>query len=74
MIQIFSKPDCIQCEQTKKFFDNNNVEYEVFDISVDTDAYDYVVSLGYSSAPVVIAEKTEFSGFQPDLLKTLISE
>ncbi|CAM5346563.1 Glutaredoxin-like protein NrdH OS=Tsukamurella paurometabola (strain ATCC 8368 / DSM / CCUG 35730 / CIP 100753 / JCM 10117 / KCTC 9821 / NBRC 16120 / NCIMB 702349 / NCTC 13040) OX=521096 GN=Tpau_4274 PE=4 SV=1 [Tsukamurella paurometabola] len=42
------------------------------DVSEDTDARDYVMSLGYLQAPVVVVETAttdHWSGFRPDKLR-----
>lgn len=40
-------------------------------ITEDATARDYVMSLGYLQAPVVVTGDTHFSGFRPDRLKAL---
>ncbi len=41
------------------------------DITVDTEARDYVMALGYLQAPVVVAGSEHWSGFRPDRIKAL---
>ena len=38
------------------------------------EARDYVMSLGYSSAPVVVSGETHWSGFRPDSIKALADQ
>jgi len=57
---------------TKKMLDRKDIAYDVVDVSVDTEALEYVRSLGYSSAPVVVAGDEHWSGFRPDKLDTLL--
>lgn len=48
------------------------IAYEKVDISIDSEARDYVMSLGYLQAPVVYAGPNDhFSGFRPDRIKQL---
>ncbi|MDP0400512.1 glutaredoxin domain-containing protein [Tsukamurella strandjordii] len=48
------------------------IEYTSVDISVDADARDYVLALGYLQAPVVVIDGGDhWSGFRPDRIKTL---
>jgi glutaredoxin-like protein NrdH len=47
------------------------ISYQVVDITEDATARDYVMSLGYLQAPVVVTGDTHFSGFRPDRLKAL---
>lgn len=40
-------------------------------MSQDADAFEYVQSLGYQAAPVVVAGDEHWSGFQPDRIAAL---
>lgn len=73
MITIFSKPSCVQCDQTKKFLDKNNLEYRVFDVSQDKGALLIVSGMGFKSVPVVVTDDEVWAGYQADKLKALIS-
>ena len=33
MLKIYSKPNCIQCEMTKKWLDQNKIPYDTVDVS-----------------------------------------
>lgn len=69
---IYSKPNCMQCQFTKKYLESRGVPFEVKDIEQDTNAIEEVKQLGFSSLPVVIAEGIEaFNGFRPELLNRL---
>lgn len=68
---VYSKPQCVQCNATYKALDKSGVEYSVIDISADDEAREYVLSLGYLQAPVVVAGSTHWSGFRPDRIKQL---
>lgn len=72
MTVVYTKPNCVQCEQTKKMLDKNGVEYTTVDITQDQEAYDKVVSMGFMSAPVVISGVRSWSGFKPDLINSLV--
>ncbi len=47
------------------------VHYQTIDITIDAEARDYVMALGYLQAPVVVAEDTHWGGFRPDRIKAL---
>ena len=70
-ITLYTKPACVQCNATKKALDRAGLEYELVDISLDDDARDYVMALGYVQAPVVEAHGEHWSGFRPDRIKAL---
>lgn len=66
MTTVYTKPACIQCEQTKKLLDKNGVEYTTVDITQDQEAFDKIVAMGFAAAPVVISGDLSWAGFQPD--------
>ena len=72
-ITVYTKPSCVACNQTKKTLDRLELEYEIIDITLDSQAYDKVVALGFQSAPVVIAGDNAWAGFQPEKLKALVA-
>ena len=72
-ITLYTKPACVQCNATKKALDRAGLEYSTVDISMDDEARDYVMALGYVQAPVVEANGEHWSGFRPDRIKALSS-
>ncbi len=71
-ITVYTKPSCVQCNATYKALDKHGVEYATVDISEDSEAREYVMSLGYLQAPVVVVDpETHWSGFRPDAIKAL---
>lgn len=70
-ITVYSKPSCVQCNATYRALDKIGAEYLVVDISEDSDARDYVMSLGHLQAPVVVVDGDHWSGYRPDRLKAL---
>ncbi|KDE96926.1 glutaredoxin [Mycolicibacterium aromaticivorans JS19b1 = JCM 16368] len=71
-VTVYTKPACVQCNAVFKMLDKEGISYEKIDLTVDDEARDYVMSLGYLQAPVVYAGPNEhFSGFRPDRLKAL---
>lgn len=70
-VTVYTKPACVQCNATYKALDKQGVDYNIVDISLDSDARDYVMALGYLQAPVVVADGEHWSGFRPDRIKAL---
>lgn len=68
---IYTLPDCIQCDMTKKYFTKYDMEFDSVDISTDEKANELVQSLGYKQAPVVVSDKFHWSGFRPDKINAL---
>ena len=70
-ITVYTKPACVQCNATYKALEKQGVAYEKVDITLDTQARDYVMALGYLQAPVVITDEDHWSGFRPDKINEL---
>lgn len=73
-VTVYSKPACVQCTATKRALDSKSIRYEEIDLTTSDAALEYVTEdLGYSQAPVVVADDhNHWSGFRPDLISTLI--
>lgn len=72
-ITLYTKPNCVQCNATYKALNKEGVAYTIVDISVEDSAREYVMSLGYLQAPVVVAGSEHWSGFRPERIKALAS-
>jgi glutaredoxin-like protein NrdH len=70
-ITVYTKPACVQCSATYKALDRQGIAYDTVDITLDPEARDYVMALGYLQAPVVVAGNEHWSGFRPDRIKAL---
>ena len=70
-ITVYTKPSCVQCNATKRALAQARLEYEEVDLTEDADALEWVKTLGYQSAPVVLAGEDHWSGFRPDKIKAL---
>lgn len=70
-VTVYTKPACVQCNATYRALDRQGIAYRTVDITADIEARDYVMALGYTQAPVVIAGAAHWSGFRPDRIKSL---
>ncbi|MBF6625725.1 glutaredoxin-like protein NrdH [Aerococcaceae bacterium zg-BR9] len=71
-VTVYSKPNCMQCSFTKKFLDDNAIDYTMIDVYEDDTALTKVKELGFQSLPVVVIDGEEpFFGFRPDRLESL---
>jgi glutaredoxin-like protein NrdH len=70
-VTVFTKANCVQCEATKRHLDKIDVAYDIVDITNDIAALDRLISLGYRSAPVVLADNDSWSGYIPEKLDKL---
>ena len=79
-ITVYTKPVCVQCNQTKKTLDKMGLTYDTIDVTEDETAYEYVVKLGYRAAPVVVVSDSSgnllkhWSGFNPEKINALKKE
>jgi glutaredoxin-like protein NrdH len=71
MVTIYTKPQCVQCDATKRLMDKLDIAYETVDITVDTEAFDKIVGMGFMAAPVVITDNDSWAGFNPDKINRL---
>jgi glutaredoxin-like protein NrdH len=71
---VYTKPACVQCDQTKRFLDKVNIEYTTVDITEDLEAFDKIVAMGFKAAPVVITDNDAWAGFNPAKLTKLAEE
>lgn len=73
-ITVYTKPACVQCNATKKALDRAGLEYNLVDISLDEEAREYVLALGYLQAPVVEVNGEHWSGFRPERIRDLAAQ
>lgn len=72
VVKVYTTPDCGQCMLTKKALERRGLEYIPIDLTEDPKAAEYVKSLGYTQAPVVVAGEKHWSGFRPDKISGLL--
>jgi glutaredoxin-like protein NrdH len=70
-VTVFTKANCVQCEATKRHLDKIGVAYDIVDVTNDIAALDRLISLGYRSAPVVLADNDSWAGYMPEKLDGL---
>lgn len=73
-VTIYTQPSCVQCDRTKRFLDLKEVPYEAIDITENQEAFDFVVSLGYKSVPVVVTDTEHWSNFRLEKLNQIATE
>lgn len=76
MITVYTKPNCVSCNFTKKFLEENDIEHSVVDVTKDSVALDMIKLHGYQGVPVVAINRFDnsWSGFRPDRLEELVSD
>jgi glutaredoxin-like protein NrdH len=71
-VTVYTKPNCVQCEATKRLLDKLVIEYDTVDITQDIGAYDMLIDKGFRAAPVVNAGDDWWAGFNPDKINGLV--
>jgi glutaredoxin-like protein NrdH len=56
------------CDATKTYFERAGIRFNEIDVTQDDAAMDYVISLGFTSAPVVQAGDLVWAGLRPDMI------
>lgn len=70
-VTLYSKPACPQCNATHRRLTNNGIPFNHVDLTTNPEALAHVQSLGYTSAPVVVAGDDHWSGYRPDRVDSL---
>lgn len=71
-VTVYSKPNCMQCNFTKKWLDDNKIEFKEVNVMDEPQTLMVIKSWGFQSLPVVEIEGQEpFFGFQPDRLESV---
>lgn len=70
-IKVYTNENCVQCDQTKKFLDNEGIEYEVKPFADNQEDLKRFVDMGFRAAPIVETDNDVWSGFKIDKLKSL---
>ncbi|MDH6363561.1 glutaredoxin-like protein NrdH [Enterococcus sp. PF1-24] len=71
-VKIFSKNNCMQCNMTKRFLEQQQVAFEEINIDNQPEFLPWLKEQGFQSVPVTIAEEKTIVGFRPDQLKQLV--
>ena len=57
MITIYSKPQCVSCEQTKKWLERNGLEYKEEQLADHPDVVEEVKASGFTAAPICVTDQ-----------------
>ena len=68
MITIYSKPNCMACNFSKKYLDDKGVKFNEIDVFEDAEALAMLRDKGFSQMPVVSIDGEFHTGFQPNIL------
>ena len=74
MLTVYSKQNCIQCEMTKMWLDQNKIQFELVDVSEHPEKLEEIKLNGFQQLPVVTLDEyfeNAWSGFNVDRLEEL---
>ena len=71
-VTVYTKPACVQCDATKRTLDKLGIAYNTIDITLDAEAFEKIIDMGFKAAPVVITDNDAWAGFNPEKLAGLV--
>ena len=70
-VTLFSTPNCMQCKMTAKQFEKRGIIFDSLNLENHPEILEQFKGLGYTSAPIVLAGDTSWSGFRLDKIERL---
>ena len=74
MITVYSNPNCMPCETTKRYLTQKNIPFESKMIQDSPEVLPIIEANGYKSAPIVVTENDSWSGFKLEKLAQLVGK
>lgn len=71
LIKVWTKSNCVQCEQTKKQFTKLGINYEEHNLEENIEQLEEFKEQGLMSAPVIETPLGNWSGFRVDKIHDL---
>ena len=74
-VTVYTKPNCVQCDATKRWLTKNDIPFDTKDLSESEDLIKLFTDKGFMSAPIVETDVLgTWSGFRVSKLEALIKE
>jgi len=70
-VTVYTNPNCVQCDMTKRQFDKLGIDYTVVDLSKNPKKAAEFKELGYLAAPIVTTDIKAWSGFKLGKIRSL---
>lgn len=72
-VTVYTTPNCMQCESTKRQFDKLGIVYTVEDLTAPKNAAKLKEfrEQGFAAAPIVTTDRKIWSGFKYDKIQSL---
>lgn len=71
LVTIWTKPQCVQCTQSKKLMDKLGIRYEEMNLERHPDTLQAFIDAGYTAAPIVVTDNKVWSGFRMNKIQSL---
>ena len=72
-VRIFTTSTCVYCAAAKKFFKENNVPYEEYNVGTDLERRkEMIEATGQMGVPVIMVDDEVLVGFNQARLKELL--
>ena len=71
LVVVYTLPNCVQCEATKRMMDRLKIRYEVLNLEQHPDMVEQFSELNLMTAPVVVTDTKRWSGFRLEKIKSL---
>lgn len=68
MFKIYSKPNCINCDKLKQYCNEENIKYNLIDITIDFKAKAKMISEGFRGLPVIEIDNKLYGGDVDNLI------
>lgn len=72
MVKVWTNENCIQCDRTKKFLSDNNIDFLELSLMDNPEQTKQFIDAGFRTAPIVETNSDRWSGFKLDKLKGLV--
>lgn len=70
MFTVYTLPNCMKCNLTKRKLDKHGLPYESVDLTQNAEALSWVRENGYQGAPVIVApDGNHWNDYRPTLIE-----
>jgi glutaredoxin-like protein NrdH len=70
-VTVYTKSNCVQCEQTKKRFTHHGIEFTEVNLEENPDKLEEFKEMGLLAAPIIETDVKRWSGFRLDKIDSL---
>ncbi len=64
-VTVYTTPNCVQCNATKKHLERRGIDFNVVDLSENPDKLEMFLAQGLRTAPIVVTDNGIWSGYRP---------